>query len=79
MGVKTNVAEISKDKNDRGIPDRDSTPGNNKKGEDDIDDAEVLLSIKTGLTENIITYVSGAAVILLVLAGGVVLIKKFVL
>ena len=79
LGLKTNIAEISEDYNERGIPDRDSTPGNKKDGEDDIDDAEVLLSIKTGLTENIITYVSGAAIILIVLAGGVILIKKFVL
>ena len=79
LGVKTNVAEISKDKNEKGIPDRDSTPGNKKSGEDDIDHADVLLSIKTGLTENIIAIIGGAAVILVVLAGGVILIKKFVL
>ena len=79
MGVKTNIAEISDDENEKGIPDRDSTPGNKKEGEDDIDDADVILSTKTGVTENVIKYVSGAAIILLVLAGGVVLIKKFVL
>ncbi|MCI9063952.1 MAG: hypothetical protein HFJ17_05060 [Clostridia bacterium] len=79
LGLKTNVAEISKDYNEKGVPDRDSTPGNKKNGEDDIDDAQVLLSIKTGITDNIIAYVSGAAVILLVIAGGVILIKKFVL
>lgn len=79
LGVKTNIAEISEDDNERGIPDRDSTPGNKKDGEDDIDDADVLLSIKTGMTENIIAYITGATIILLVLAGGVILIKKFVL
>ena len=70
---------LSDDENEKGIPDRDSTPGNKKEGEDDIDDADVILSTKTGVTENVIKYVSGAAIILLVLAGGVVLIKKFVL
>ena len=79
LGVKTNIAEISKDDNEKGIPDRDSTPGNKKDGEDDIDDADVLLSIKTGMAENIIIYMIGATVILLVLASGVILIKKFVL
>ena len=67
MGLKTNIAEISKDYNDRGVPDRDSTPDNKKDGEDDIDDAPVMLSIATGFT------------VLIMLAGGIVLIKKFVL
>ena len=79
LGVKTNVAEISEDDNERGIPDRDSTPGNKKSGEDDIDDADVLLSIKTGMTENIIAFIAGGTIILLVLASGVILIKKYVL
>ena len=47
--VLTNVAEISEDKNDSGTPDIDSTPDNKKSGEDDIDDAEVMLSISTGV------------------------------
>ena len=79
LGVKTNVAEISEDDNERGIPDRDSTPGNKKSGEDDIDDADVLLSIKTGMTENIMAFIAGGTIILLVLAAGVILIKKYVL
>ena len=48
MGVKINVAEISKDKNEFGAPDIDSTPDNNVPGEDDIDDAPVMLTVKTG-------------------------------
>ena len=48
MGVKVNVAEISKDENDYGAPDIDSTPDNNVPGEDDIDDAPVMLTVKTG-------------------------------
>ena len=79
LGLKTNTAEISKDENERGIPDRDSIPGNKIPGEDDIDTADVLLSIKTGLTENIIAIVGGTLVILSVLAGGIILIKKYVL
>lgn len=30
MGLKTNIAEISEDYNDKGVPDRDSTPNNKK-------------------------------------------------
>ena len=48
MGVKINTAEISKDYNDYGTPDIDSTPDNNVPGEDDIDDAPVMLTVKTG-------------------------------
>ena len=76
MGLKTNIAEISEDYNDRNVPDRDSTPDNKVPGEDDIDDAPVLLSISTGQAR--IYFTLGFA-ILITIASGVVLIKKFVL
>ena len=76
MGEMTNVAEISEDYNDKGAPDRDSTPDNQVWGEDDIDDAPVLLSIETG--QERIYYVLGFTV-LGTLAGGLILIKKFVI
>ena len=76
MGVKTNTAEISKDYNDKGAPDRDSTPDNKKAGEDDIDDAPVMLSISTGQAR---IYYTLGFVVLITIAGGVALIKKYVL
>ena len=79
LGLKTNTAEISEDHNDWGIPDRDSTPDNQKPGEDDIDDASVLLSIKTGIQENAVKIITIGAVILVVLSTGIILLKKFVL
>ena len=79
LNLKVNTAEISKDYNDKGVPDRDSTPDNQKKGEDDIDDAPVLLTIATGMLEHTIEYVCGALVILVVIGLGVVAIRKFVL
>ena len=79
LGLKTNVAEISKDYNEKGVPDRDSTPDNKKPGEDDIDDAPVLLTISTGILENTIPYVAGTLGVLVVLGLGVVAIKKYVL
>ncbi|MBR0428432.1 MAG: hypothetical protein IJK18_09610 [Clostridia bacterium] len=79
LGVKTNVAEISQDYNEKGVPDRDSTPDNKKPKEDDIDDAPVLLTISTGMLENTIQYVTGALIILVVLGLGLVFIKKYVL
>jgi len=76
MGLKTNTAEISEDENEFGVPDIDSTPDNQVPGEDDIDDAPVILSIKTGAMQ---TYFMLGTIILVTLAGGVLLIKKYVL
>ena len=76
LGLKQNWAEISKDKNDSDSPDIDSTPDNYKKGEDDIDDASVILSVVTGIGEN---YILIGGAVLAILAGGLVLIKKFVI
>ena len=79
LGLKTNTAEISEDYNDKGVPDRDSTPDNKKPKEDDIDDAPVLLTISTGLEDHPVEYALGALAILTVLGTGIVLIKKYVL
>ena len=74
--VMTNLAEISKDKNDSNTPDRDSTPNNKREGEDDIDDAPVIISMVTGKAPTYIAIISGT---LLILAGGVFLIKRYVI
>ena len=76
MGVMTNTAEISEDYNDYGVPDIDSTPDNRVDGEDDIDDAPVMLSISTGQAR---IYFTLGFTILITIAGGIVLIKKFVI
>ena len=76
LALKTNTAEISQDKNEYGVPDRDSTPDNRKDGEDDIDIAKVILAISTG---SIKTYFSLAAGLLSIVLVGVVLIKKFII
>lgn len=76
MGVMNNIAEISKDYNKYGLPDIDSTPDNKKTGEDDIDDAPVMLSISTG---QIRVYFTLGFIVLITVASGVILIKKFVL
>ena len=76
MGLKVNTAEISKDYNEYGTPDIDSTPNNKVPGEDDIDDAPVMLTVKTGQAA---TYAGVTVIVLTILAGGVISIKKFVL
>ena len=74
MGVKVNVAEINKDHNNYGTKDIDSTPGNNVPGEDDIDDAPVMLSIKTG--SQTIAYVAMALGFITIVAIGTVQVKR---
>ena len=76
MGLKTNIAEISEDDNEYKVPDKDSTPDNQKKGEDDIDDAPVILSVGTG---QIRIYFTLGFIVLITIASGVILIKKFVI
>ncbi len=76
MGVMDNWAEISKDYNEFNSPDIDSTPNNRKEGEDDIDDAPVMITVQTG---QIRTYTTITLAVLTIISSGVVLIKKFVL
>ncbi len=77
MGLKTNIAEISKDDNEYDSDDIDSTPDNKEEGEDDIDEALVMLSISTGGESKVYLALSG--IILVTIAVGIVLIKKFVI
>ena len=76
LGLKRNVAEISADDNKKDAEDIDSTPDNKKEGEDDIDEALVILSIKTGEAAS---YVILTTTILIMLIGGIYLIKKYVI
>ena len=76
MGVMINTAEISEDYNESGTPDIDSTPNNKEEGEDDIDDAPVALTMVTGSAP---LYIGLTAGTLAIIAGGVFLIKKYVI
>ncbi len=75
--ILTNVAEICESYNEQGIPDVDSTVGNNVSTEDDLSEAEILLSIVTGNT--IIMHIIIGIVIILILGVGIYEIKKRVL
>ena len=79
MGLKVNTAEISEDDNEYDTPDIDSTPNNKVPGEDDIDDAPVILSIKTGVAGIKAEYIGLIGGSIIILAAGVIFIKKFVL
>ena len=77
MGVMINTAEINKDHNEYGTPDIDSTPGNNVPGEDDIDDAPVMLTVKT--ESDIVVYMILSLTVLGIIASGVTIIRKKVI
>ena len=76
MGVMINTAEISEDYNESHTPDIDSVPNNKVPGEDDIDDAPVALTMVTGSAP---LYIGLTAGTLAIIAGGVFLIKKYVI
>lgn len=73
----TNVAEIYESYNEQGIQDIDSTSGNKISTEDDLSEAEIVLSIVTGNT--IIIYIIIGLVIISILGVGIYEIKKRVL
>ena len=74
LGVKVNIAEISEDYNEYGTDDIDSTPDNFVDGEDDIDDAPVMLTVKTG-QENL-AYTMLALAVVSILGLGIRGIRK---
>ena len=82
LGLKTNIAAITEDYNEKGIPDEDSVPGNedipsyDKEQEDDDDFALVILTLKTGKG---ITYIWLITLTIAIIAIGTMLIKKYVL
>ena len=75
LDLKVNIAEISKDDNPSGSPDIDSTPNNKKEGEDDIDDAPVLLTIVTGRA---VMYISLVAGVVAIVGAGTFIIRKYI-
>ena len=81
LGVKTNIAEITEDYNEHNSKDIDSTPDNKKdpyekEQEDDDDFALVVLSLKTGKGAS---YTILITAVIVMFAGGIYLIKKYVL
>lgn len=75
-GTYSNTAEIAQIYNEQGIDDINSVPGNKVSSEDDIDTAEVIISIGTGRA---IWYITLIASIILIIGIGVYLIKTKVL
>lgn len=82
LGLKTNIAEISEDYNEKEAEDIDSTPDNvitdnyDEQQEDDDDKALVILELRTG---GAVSYIILILTVLLIIAGGIILIQKFVM
>lgn len=78
LGKKVNFAEISKDYNEYGWPDIDSTPNNFKEipREDDEDGDEVMLQVRTGASA--IAYIVIGLVAMAIVTGGAFGVRKFV-
>jgi len=75
-GLINNNAEISESYNDYGTNDIDSVAGNEKSGEDDISNADILIGIKTGSP---VTYIGLSLIIMIALALGAYLINAKIL
>ena len=82
LGLKTNIAAITEDYNDKDVDDVDSVPGNedipnyDKEQEDDDDFALVILTLKTGKN---MTYIGIIMLCITIISAGAILIKKYVL
>ena len=73
-GLSNNTAEIKKDYNLNGRSDKDSTPGNKEKNEDDIGNCDIIITVGTGLA---ISYIIITLLITIVIGiCAFVIIKK---
>lgn len=75
-GITTNKAEILDAYNDQNLEDQDSIPGNMAQEEDDLDYADILISVKTG---QMALYISITLISITILVMGIYLINKKVL
>ena len=72
VGLINNQAEIYEDYNIYGISDRDSTAGNRAQNEDDMNYADVIITVRTGAE---LVYASVIIISLVILGTGIFLIR----
>ncbi len=75
-GLIKNRAEIAKVANSLGINDKDSTPGDQVNGQDDMSSADVMITVKTGAA---ISYVALTLTIIILICGVAYLINKIII
>lgn len=76
IGLINNTAEIQESYNDSGLTDINSTPGNHVEGENDMGQAEVIISLRTGA---VVSYIGLTLFIISVIGIAVYFIGKKVL
>ncbi len=76
LGEKINKAEISKTRNESNATDIDSILGNMIDEEDDLDDSSVVIAAHTGTFR---IYIGLTMIMLIAFAGGIFVMKKYVL
>ena len=76
IGLISNRAEIVESYNELGLSDIDSIAGNKEKGEDDMGEAEVILSIRTG--EIVATISLIITTIAIILVGSYLISRKII-
>ena len=76
-GTVHNQVEISKDYNEYGMKDQDSTPGNKQDGEDDISYADLLITLGTG--KEVASFIGITLGVLAIIGLAVYVIKKRIL
>ena len=72
-GIINNQAEISKDYNQAGVADQDSTPGDQDPKDDDMSSADLIIGVKTGETLIYISAIIAGIIAAIVIA---IIIKK---
>ena len=72
-GLVNNTAEIAECYNEPGLEDINSIPGNRAQGENDMDSADVIISVSTGA---MITYIGLTISVLVLIAIGAYLIQR---
>lgn len=72
IGRIINSAEISSSLNEKDLNDRDSREGNKNTNEDDYSEAEIILSVKTGLVRNTLLIIGIIAILIMIF----ILLKK---
>ena len=75
-GLTNNTAEIAESYNIMGIEDRNSTPGNKQAKEDDLGQANIIISVSTGAA---VSYISLTLSIIAVISVGAYIITKKIL
>ncbi len=75
-GLVNNTSEIAEDYNSLNVKDKDSTPGNKQKSEDDMSSSDLIISVKTG---GAISFVAITLSLMAIITAGAYIIGRKIL